>query len=390
MKKILFINPHFPLFSTPACGGANRSQMFLRALTHVGHVDVVSLWENEHSSLPNCDVIYSGCPDLGSANQYGRYEKYFRLLAPWNVNNIFPINKCAERFCDELIAKGDYDYIAIRYLFTAAEFGLLKYADRLVVDVDDNPANTLRVRMHKVQSRFAKLYFAIASVSASIMTCMVLPNVFASFYSNPAQFPSRRSVYLPNIPVQNTPLISISDSTPMRGIIVGSWAYYPNKHGLIHFIKEIWPRVIQKIPDARVDIIGRMNDQPLKDLCECVRGIVVRGFVDDLQREYADARCAIVPVYYGSGTCVKVIETMCMNRPFVSTPCGVRGIEHIIVSGQDYLLANNDEEFAQCTVSLLQNPEYGAKLAQNALDHAQKYFSQDSFNQIVKNNICKQ
>lgn len=387
MKKILFINPHFPLFSTPTSGGANRSQMFLKALTEVGHVDVVSFWENEKSNLPNCDVIYSGHPEFGPTDTYSRIEKFIRLLAPWNANNIFPLNRSVEAFCDEWIAKGDYDYIAVRYLFTAAEYGLLKYADQLIVDVDDNPKNTLFVRMRKTQSALRKCYLALAAISAGLMTRIVLRGVHTSFYSNPVQSPSKHSVFLPNVSVQNNPLNPVDETLPKRAIIVGSWAYYPNKHGLVHFVKNIWPMIVHEVPNAQIDVIGKMEDEELITICNAAKGVCVRGFVDDICAEYANSRCALIPIYYGSGTCVKVIEAMCLNRPFVSTPCGVRGLEHDIKSGRDFLLAKNDEEFAKYAVSLLQNTEKGALLSSKALICAQNSFSVEAFNRIVRERI---
>lgn len=387
MTNILFINPHFRLFSTPTCGGANRSQMFLKALTQVGHVDVVSFWENEKSDLPNCDVIHSGCPEFCPIDSYGRAGKYFRLLVPWNANNIFPLSKSVEKFCDGFIAKGNYDYIAVRYLFTAAEYGLLKYADRLIVDVDDNPKNTLLVRMRKAETGFQKLYYGMAALSAGVMSRLVLRGVHTSFYSNQFQSPSKHSVYLPNVPVQNSPLEPVSDALPMRAIIVGSWSYYPNRHGLLHFVKKIWPMILQEIPEAKLDIIGKMDDESLKSTCESVKGITVRGFVEDIRAEYGNARCALVPIYYGSGTCVKVIEAMCLNRPFVSTSCGVRGLEQDLIAGREYMLAMNDNEFINQTILLLKTPTYGAEIAQNALEYAISRFSMYTFNSIVTESV---
>lgn len=388
MKKILFINPHFPVFSAPTCGGANRSQMFLKALTQVGHVDVVSFWENEESNLPNCKVIHSGCPEIGLTDSFGRAEKFFRLLAPWNANNIFPLNRSIETFCDKWVTKDDYDYIAVRYLFTAAEYGLLKYANRLIVDVDDNPKNTLLVRAQKIDRPLWKLYYQIASVSASIMTRIVLKNVFRSFYSNPQQRPSHHSIFLHNVSVLDSPLPTISESTPKRAIVVGLWSYYPNKHGLTHFLTVVWPNIFSNVPNAELIVVGRNMDQELLELCEATSGVVVKGFVENLVQEYKDSRCVVVPIYYGSGTCVKVMEAMSINRPIVSTPCGVRGLG--IKSNREFLLASDDEEFSLHITTLLQNSSVGSSLAQNARIFMEKNYSVQRFNEIVKNSICEQ
>ena len=299
------------------------------------------------------------------------------------------MNRSVEKFCDDFIAKGNYDYIAVRYLYTAAEYGLLKYADKLIIDVDDNPKNTLLVRAQKAPTRWWRMFYKMASVSVGIMTRHVLPKVYCSFYSNPLQSPSRKSVFLHNVSIKSAPLPPVSENTPMRVLVVGSWSYFPNQHGLKLFLSDIWPKVKSQVPEAELSVVGRNMDDELFQLCKRTNGVVVKGFVDNIVQEYRNSRCVVVPIYYGSGTCVKVIETMCLNRPFVSTQCGVRGLEGDIKSGEDYLLAKDDVEFAKYVEKLLTNANYGALLASNALIHSQNHFSHNAFNQIVKDSICK-
>lgn len=384
MKKILFINTQFPLFSAPNCGGANRSQMFLHALAHVGHVDVVSFWDNEKSDIPNCEVIHSGRPHMSSTKQYSGMIKFVRLLAPWNADCVFPLNRELEKFVDGLIASGGYDYIAVRYLYVGAECGLLKYSDKLIIDIDDNPRNMFALRSQQADKWSQRLYYLLASISAAIMTNVVLRKVYCSFYPNPEQCPSRHSILLHNVSIQNQKLQPVSLDTPKRVLVVGSWWYYPNKSGLEHFVSHVWPKVVKIVSDAELRVVGKGMESSLIGTCKNTQGVNVLGFVDDIMQEYQQVRCVIVPIYQGCGTCVKVIETMCVNRPFVSTPYGVRGIENSIKDGNDYLLAKDDAMFAEHIITMLQKPELGAQMASNALKCVQKDFSIEKFNQIVE------
>lgn len=389
MKRILFIHPHAPIFGTPYCGSINRSRAFLEALTHVGHVDVVLFHPGEKSNIPNCDVIYSDYPDFTPPDRYNRICKFFRLLAPWNANNIFPLNHSIERFLDDMITKGEYDYIAVRYLYLAAEFGLLKYANKLILDVDDNPRNTLLIRAKNADTIQSKIYFSFASVSAIFMSRIVLRNTYCSFFSNQEQCPSPKSVFLHNVSVYDKHLPSVSEATPFVVLIVGRWAYFPNKHGLLHFLDKIWPQITNVEPRAELRVVGELCDEELKRKCCRSKNVFVTGFVDDLLQEYSDARCVVIPIYHGSGSCVKTIETMQINRPFVSTQCGVRGLENDLQPGKDYLLANNDRMFAEHVLSLLKSPNFGATLASNALNCSKEKFSIEQFNKIVVESINK-
>ena len=341
----------------------------------------------EESDIPNCDVIYSDYPNFMPTEEYSRLGKFIRLLAPWNANSIFPLNKSVETFLDKIIEKNNYDYIAVRYLYLAAEFGLLKYADKLILDVDDNPRDTLLIRAKNAETLRKKIYYQLASLSAVFMSRIVLKKTYCSFYSNQEQRPSPKSVFLHNVSVYDKNLPSVSDATPFVVLIVGRWAYFPNKHGLLHFLDKIWPQITNMEPRAELRVVGEMCDEELMRKCIHSKNVFVAGFVDDLMQEYSDARCVVIPIYHGSGSCVKTIETMQVNRPFVSTQCGVRGLENDLQPGKDYLLAANDRMFAEHVLTLLNNPTLGAALASNALSYAKGKYSIEQFNKIVVESI---
>lgn len=387
MVNILFINSHFPLFSAPTCGGANRSQMFLQALTHVGHVDVVSLFENEKSNLPNCDVIHSGCPEFGPIDSYGRVEKFIRLLAPWNANNIFPLNRSVERFCDGFIARGNYDYIAVRYLFTAAEFGLLKFAERLIIDVDDNPKNTLLIEASNTQRLIQRYYKYFASVSVVLMSKIILKKCYRSFYSNPSERPSKYSIFLHNVAINEEACPPVSSNMACRILIIGYMTYWVNQQGTLHFLEKIYPQIKRMVPNVEVHIVGKLPHEEFRKKVESYEGVSALGYVEDINKEYENCKVVAVPIYYGSGTCVKVVEAMNKRRTIVSSPTGVRGLG--LISGRDFVEARDDKEFANNVASILFDDDLNNRIAETAKEKVMQVFSKQAFVKILRESMNK-
>src|SRR5690606_35629290 len=54
--------------------------------------------------------------------------------------------------------------------------------------------------------------------------------------------------------------------------------------------------------------------------------VEVRGVVEDLSEEYQRAEAALVPLFFGSGTRVKIVEAARYGCPVISTPLGARGL----------------------------------------------------------------
>jgi glycosyltransferase involved in cell wall biosynthesis len=63
----------------------------------------------------------------------------------------------------------------------------------------------------------------------------------------------------------------------------------------------------------------------------------------------------IAPIRSGSGTKMKILNAMAQAKPVVTTPVGAEGIE--AAPDEEILIANDENEFAEKTIFLLQNPQ---------------------------------
>jgi glycosyltransferase involved in cell wall biosynthesis len=87
----------------------------------------------------------------------------------------------------------------------------------------------------------------------------------------------------------------------------------------------------------------------------------VTGWVDDLTAELVRADAVIVPLRYGGGTRIKIIEAWAHGVPVVSTSVGAEGLD--AVDGGDILLADDAGALADCCARLLADEQLREVLA---------------------------
>lgn len=127
----------------------------------------------------------------------------------------------------------------------------------------------------------------------------------------------------------------IQDNT--KFLFIGRLDWPPNRDGLEWILKEVWPTVIKQRPQVKLKIVGSGNRSWLNQYNH-LPGLEIIGFVENIQDAYLDCQFTIVPITYGSGTRIKVIEAFSMNRKLISTKMGVQGAN---LRDEDYILAES-------------------------------------------------
>ena len=124
-------------------------------------------------------------------------------------------------------------------------------------------------------------------------------------------------------------------------VFVGSMDYHANIDAAKYFAKEIWPQLHARRPDLRLVLVG---SRPVPEIVALGNepGIVVTGTVESIAPYYEAALAAIVPLRVGSGTRLKVLESMAAGVPVISTKLGAEGLD--VESGKDLLLADTPDE----------------------------------------------
>lgn len=387
----LFVTRNMAVMNNTQVGGGVRSTLLIEALSGLGHVDVISFAKEPiESTIPNCDVIFSGKVPDGVLTLGDRILLNLRLFfAPWRPEGYYAVDKEKERIVARYYNEKHYDFVVCHFIEDAVPCGLMKYADRLIIDADDNLVSVAKRRL--ADTRLCHPYSWMKALWRTIMIgkmqFRLLKRVNLSFYSNENEPPYERSVFLHNVPLLSCPCDDMTVDTPMRLLFVGNIDFFPNKNGILHFAESVFPIIKERIPAAELNIVGLCKDPVIRSKLSSTDGVNVLGFVDNLKEEYQNCRAVIVPIYYGAGTSIKFIEGVMMNRPVISTPMGARGFDGGFHAGRHYLLANSDQEFADNVVRVLSDMDKANNMAREAYEIGKANFSKDSFYDVVKKSI---
>ncbi len=156
--------------------------------------------------------------------------------------------------------------------------------------------------------------------------------------------------------------------------LVGDYSWGPNSDSLSWFLSAIFPRILEKRPDATLFLIGKNVPAGIDRMAG--RNIVVRGLVPDFKEELRRYEMLVVPLRVGGGMRLKIVESFAMGVPVVATSVGGEGIggKH----GQHMLLADTEMEFAESVALLIGNRKLSAELTRNAHTFVARRFRWES------------
>jgi O-antigen biosynthesis protein len=150
---------------------------------------------------------------------------------------------------------------------------------------------------------------------------------------------------------------------PNTLLFLGSFRHIPNQEALSWFLRSVLPRVLERIPDARLVVVG--SDPPQRHALPSVgNSVELRGFVQDVREPLSECAVFVCPILSGSGMRVKLLEAFAAGIPVVSTSVGAEGLAS--KDGEVCALADDPESFASHIVELLQDPARAAEMAQRA------------------------
>jgi glycosyltransferase involved in cell wall biosynthesis len=135
-------------------------------------------------------------------------------------------------------------------------------------------------------------------------------------------------------------------------LFVGNLLYPANAYSLSLFLRRAMPALVEQVPDVRVMVVGRDADAGLVELTRTFGGRVeLLGYIDNLEPLACSAAGMVVPLMFGTGLKIKVIEALALGLPVVSTSCGVDGLD--VRNGVECLIEDDLAAFPRTMLQLL-------------------------------------
>jgi glycosyltransferase involved in cell wall biosynthesis len=260
------------------------------------------------------------------------------------------------------------------------------HATRTVIDLDDDAEALLHELGHDIEAaaygRLARAWLPDAhlvtlssprearQVAAryELETVETVPN---TVHAPPAKPASPASASIGSVPGADAP-----DDV----LFVGNLTYEPNIDAARTLVDEILPVLRQLRPTATVTLVGS-HDRRLAGVATRP-GVTLAGEVDDVGGWYERVGAVVVPLRFGSGTRIKVIEAFAHRRPVVATPLAVAGLA--VTNGVDVLIAEEPHDIALRIMELLGSPELAHDLTTAAFTTYEDHYAPDAVMPIVR------
>jgi glycosyltransferase involved in cell wall biosynthesis len=358
-------------------GFSIRMSHILRALGELGTVDVVvrscrpdELAESAPPSAPWLGRVHFA--ERASRRQLSRRFHWYTGELP---RPLLHEDWSAPQLTDGTWTDRDYDLVWFGHLEPYLAMGDAFADSTRIVDIDNLEDFALRHRIaaapwaseverrsivdrfrvvrreamnHIDARRFAALHARVAAeVEAvtlcsdldrerlSVENCIVVPNAYelSANQSSGAPPASERS---------DAPIVTM----------VGLFRYPPNTDGATCLVEGVLPLLRDKFPRAQVRLVGRVDGR-LGHLAGHP-SVVMCDEVTDIADELRLANVAAVPIRFGGGTRIKVIEAFAHRVPVVATTVGIEGLD---VEPCEHLLTGDDaRSFADACIRLLDDP----------------------------------
>ena len=353
-KYILFVDHYVPTFDQDA--GSKTAYEYIRMMIKNGY-RVIFVGDNFAKMEPYTSVLQQ----MGVEVLYGN-EAYFNFWKWFDENHQFIhvayLNRphIAIKYIDKI-----RKYPDIRVIYYGEDFAYLRISREY--EVTRNPEKKAEAE------KFREMEFSLMRKA------------------DVSYFPSQAEVDMihkmdPTIKAKAIDAFIYSDQAAVNEnwaereglLFVGGFVHDPNRDGIIWFVKEILPKVREKIPGIRVMVAGSHPNEEIRKLGE-TEGVNVLGYVsdEDLERLYQNTRIVIAPLRYGAGVKGKVMQALYEGSPLVTTTIGAEGIPGI---EKIAWIGDSADAFAEAVITHYDDTEALKQASEKAVKFIEENYSQ--------------
>ena len=165
-------------------------------------------------------------------------------------------------------------------------------------------------------------------------------------------------------------------------LFVGGYAHAPNIDAVNWFVNDIFPLIIKENPKIRLRVVGSEMSETLRDHLKKQPGVVVDGFVEDLEPLLKSTRVFVAPLRFGAGVKGKVGQAIEYGIPVVTTSIGAEGMH--LKNNVSCIEASDKARFADGVLSIYSDKDLWGGIQSNARHVLVKNFSKQKTKEDLK------
>ena len=379
--KILFLTSRWPV--PPITGDRIRAFYLLRHLTQKHDVTLVSFYENFHeikqlkSSQLNVrirPVKFSGGISLYSRMAFGFISKMPLQAHYYSTHNM-------KRVIQQELKTGSYDIIFV-HLLRMANYVMDWNSTPKIIDLTDAISLSYERLLqfsgfyqnrsfHKIYSlEKARVLNYEKKILKTFDNSLLISEIDRDYLQSHCQI-DRVSVVKNGVNLNYFKYMP-NGYDPDKLVFHGNMNYLPNVDAALYFYQDIFPLIKQKWPKAKLFLVGARPKKQLQGL-EKNPDVFVTGRLNDLRPQLRNAAVSICPLRAGAGLQNKVLESMAIGTPVVTTSVGSEGIG--ATPAKEIEVADTPEAFAEKVLSFMSNPGKRAGFSMRARQFVEADYS---------------
>jgi len=383
--RLLFVSPVTPAIS--GNGLSMRAANLLQAWAGLGvHIDLLiipvygQLHENPAGEIASLSqsLTFLPCPQPGRLARWRqRWRKYFFSQQELDRPIFQRASPAWKRRVADHVEKIHPEVIFVFRSYTAAFIPgrLLRHYPHLL-DIDEVDSQVLRQQA----APHARAYARYESRLLPKLSALTVSSEREREKLDPALRWKTR--VLPNVyPVRTPSPPRVANPPAPRLLFIGSLGYKPNSDAVRFFVESILPEIVHL--ESRVQFVVAGTGGP--DIFQEWAGhphLEVTGRVENLAGLYAGVDMVVVPLRFGGGTRIKILEAFSFGKAVVSTSLGGEGLD--VASGQHLLFADDPASFAEACIRVLRDADIREGLAQQGRKWFLQHHTPDTQNHILE------
>ena len=270
----------------------------------------------------------------------------------------------------EILKKDQYDIVQLEMIYMAPYIETIRENSKaLIVLRAHNVEHLIWDRIAKKTSFLPKKWYLNHLVRTlreyELNAINKVDGIAAITYRDAAFFRGETAVPVIDIPFgvnpdDFTPSYEVKENPTLYHI--GSMNWMPNEEGIRWFLKNVWDRLHERMPELKLNLAGRHMPKWLMNLKK--DNVTVLGEVPSAQEFIRDNGIAIVPLLSGSGIRIKIIESMAMGKTVITTMIGAEGIQYSEYN--NIIIADNPTKIVETICRIMKEPEEIMRIGRNA------------------------
>jgi glycosyltransferase involved in cell wall biosynthesis len=374
-----------PRFSFPECGGdLLRINNVARHLKKQGHELVLVSYTEGGANMEQAKKVFDKIYTIKRSRWNSLFYSALFLLRRLPIQCGYYYSKAYLKLFKEVISKETPDLYVAHLIRMTPFLEQARVCNKSIVEMTDALSKTYTLTGKAKGSQLKRFMYSLEKHLIGSYELKVIrryPKVVLvsaadiDFLSAQLKPEESKSLALHTNGVNHASEISTTYD-PNKICFLGNMVSLQNQDAALYFVKEIFPKILERKPDARFYILG---NNPPKSIINLHNGknVIVTGFISEMEQFIVDACMMVAPIRIAAGIQNKVLISMANGIPAILTPLIAVPIPQL-VDGDNCFVAGDIPTFANRCIQLMDDSTLRNSMGRKGYEMVKADYSWDA------------